>query len=65
MIIAHISDPHIRRKGHLLHHMINNQPLGFVLEPPGYLLHVKDDGAMVTHTCTTGKFRGPYDARVD
>jgi len=40
-----------------------HQPLGFVLEPPGYLLHVKDDGVMVTRTCTIGKLRGPFKKR--
>lgn len=38
-----------------------HQPLGVVLEPPGDLLHITDGGAMVTHTCTVGKFRGPYE----
>jgi 3',5'-cyclic AMP phosphodiesterase CpdA len=28
------------------------RPLGFVLEPAGFLLHVWEDGAMVTHECT-------------
>lgn len=32
------------------------QPLGIVLEPPGYLLHVMDGSMIVTHTCTIGSF---------
>jgi len=30
--------------------------LGFVLEPPGFLLHVWNDGLMVTHECRVGRF---------
>ncbi|MFY9780836.1 MAG: phosphodiesterase [Candidatus Baltobacteraceae bacterium] len=35
------------------------RPLGFVLEPPGFLLHVWEDGAMITHECTVGTYDGP------
>jgi 3',5'-cyclic AMP phosphodiesterase CpdA len=32
------------------------RPLGFVLEPPGFLLHVWSGGTMVTHECTVGAY---------
>jgi 3',5'-cyclic-AMP phosphodiesterase len=31
------------------------RPLGFTLEPPGFLLHVWQNGAMVTHECIVRK----------
>ncbi len=37
--------------------------LGFAMEPPGYQLHVWNDGRLVTHTVTIGRFDGPYPFR--
>jgi 3',5'-cyclic AMP phosphodiesterase CpdA len=36
------------------------RPLGFTLEPPGFLLHVWEDGAMITHECNVSTYDGPY-----
>ncbi|MGP6158899.1 MAG: phosphodiesterase [Vulcanimicrobiaceae bacterium] len=36
------------------------RPLGFVLEPPGFLLHIWEEGSMVTHECVADNFKGPY-----
>ena len=38
-------------------------PDNFVLEPPGYQLHLWDGQRLVTHTAVIGKFPGPYPFR--
>jgi Icc protein len=38
-------------------------PLGFVLEPAGFLLHVWQDGAMMTHACFVDGFGGAHALR--
>jgi Icc protein len=41
-------------------------PAGFVMEPPGYQLHLwRERGGMVTHTGVIGRFAGPYPFRED
>ena len=41
-------------------------PLGFVLEPPGYQLHLWRDGSgLVSHTAVFGDWPGPYRLRAD
>lgn len=35
----------------------------FIMEPPGYLLHLWAGGSLVTHTCFVGDFAGPYRFR--
>lgn len=36
-------------------------PSAWTLEPPGFRIHAwSDDGRLVTHTATPGKFEGPY-----
>ncbi|MBI4082684.1 MAG: phosphodiesterase [Candidatus Lambdaproteobacteria bacterium] len=41
-----------------------DQPLGFVLEPPGYQLHLwNGPGGCVTHTAHVGAYPGPYPFR--
>ena len=32
----------------------------FVMEPPGYQLHLWAQGRLVSHTCTVGDFAGPF-----
>lgn len=32
----------------------------FVMEPPGYQLHVWQTGRLISHTCVVGTFEGPY-----
>jgi 3',5'-cyclic AMP phosphodiesterase CpdA len=39
-------------------------PLRFMLEPPGYQLHVwREDGGLVSHTAVFGDWAGPYPFR--
>ena len=38
-------------------------PLRFMFEPPGYQLHLWQDGALVTHTAVIGDWPGPYSLR--
>ena len=41
-------------------------PLGFVFEPPGYQLHLWQDGAgLVSHTAVFGDWPGPYPLRAE
>lgn len=40
-------------------------PLRFMLEPPGYQLHLWQDGGLVTHTAVFGSWPGPYPFRSD
>ncbi len=35
----------------------------FVMEPPGYQLHLWRAGRLVSHTCAIGKYAGPYRFR--
>ncbi|GHC21743.1 hypothetical protein GCM10010082_11910 [Kushneria pakistanensis] len=35
----------------------------FVMEPPGYQLHLWKDGALITHTGVMGTYDGPYAFR--
>lgn len=43
-----------------------NRPEQFCLEPPGFLMHLwQGQDGMVTHTCVTGDFPGPYDIELD
>jgi 3',5'-cyclic AMP phosphodiesterase CpdA len=35
----------------------------FVMEPPGYQLHLWRDGRLVSHICTIGNYAGPYRFR--
>ncbi len=35
----------------------------FVMEPPGYQLHLWHAGRLVTHTCVVGEYAGPYRFR--
>ena len=35
----------------------------FVMEPPGYQLHLWRDGRLVSHTCAVGEYAGPYRFR--
>jgi 3',5'-cyclic AMP phosphodiesterase CpdA len=35
----------------------------FVMEPPGYQLHLWRDGRLVSHTCAIGEYAGPYRFR--
>jgi 3',5'-cyclic AMP phosphodiesterase CpdA len=35
----------------------------FVMEPPGYQLHLWRDGRLVSHTCAIGDYAGPYRFR--
>jgi len=35
----------------------------FVMEPPGYQLHLWRDGRLTTHTCVVGDYAGPYRFR--
>lgn len=37
-----------------------NGPEQFVLEPPGYQLHLWHAGRLVTHSCVIGDYPGPY-----
>jgi hypothetical protein len=38
-------------------------PDNFVMEPPGFQLHMQTDGGLVTHTAYIGDFAGPYPFR--
>ena len=38
-------------------------PDRFVMEPPGYQLHLWRDGRLVSHTCAIGVYAGPYRFR--
>jgi len=38
-------------------------PLRYMLEPPGYQLHLWRDGALVTHTALIGDWPGPFSLR--
>jgi Icc protein len=40
-----------------------NGPDCFVMEPPGYQLHLWHAGRLVTHTCVVGEYAGPYRFR--
>lgn len=40
-----------------------SQRASFSLEPPGFLLHRYDSGALVTHVATIGKYEGPFPFR--
>jgi Icc protein len=40
-----------------------SQPATFTLEPPGFLLHRFDAGALVTHVATLGEYEGPFPFR--
>ena len=35
----------------------------FVMEPPGYQLHLWRDARLISHTCAIGKYAGPYRFR--
>jgi hypothetical protein len=39
-------------------------PDNYVLEPPGYQLHLWDGQRLVTHTAVIGNFPGPYPFRI-
>lgn len=44
----------------------SGRPEQFCLEPPGFLVHLwQGADGMVTHTCVTGDFPGPYDITLD
>jgi 3',5'-cyclic-AMP phosphodiesterase len=40
-------------------------PLRFILEPPGYQLHLWRDGGLVSHTAVFGEWPGPHPLRGD
>lgn len=41
-------------------------PLGFMLEPPGYQLHLwREDAGLVSHTAVFGDWPGPYRLRAE
>jgi 3',5'-cyclic AMP phosphodiesterase CpdA len=39
--------------------LVPGEPLSFIFEPPGYQLHLWQDGGLVTHTAVIGDWPGP------